>query len=145
FMAETNQTTTPRRPLARRRIALMASVALLGTGALFAAPQYLPQSVLPNTTAQAQTAMRPASFADIVEKVKPAVFAVRVKVEDGGAESMQFDFRVPPGSPLDRFFKRFGFGEGPEFGPPRHRRHFSMAQGSGFFITADGYAVTNNH
>src|SRR5262249_56260125 len=28
---------------------------------------------------------------------------------------------------------------------PRGGRQFSMAQGSGFFISADGYAVTNNH
>ncbi len=25
------------------------------------------------------------------------------------------------------------------------RRHFSQAQGSGFFISGDGYIVTNNH
>ncbi len=28
---------------------------------------------------------------------------------------------------------------------PRRQRHLSMAQGSGFFISADGYIVTNNH
>ena len=28
---------------------------------------------------------------------------------------------------------------------PRHQRHLPMAQGSGFFISADGYIVTNNH
>jgi serine protease Do len=60
---------------------------------------------------------------------------------------MQFDFQVPPGSPLDRFFKRFGFGDIPDGMQPHghQRRHFSMAQGSGFFISSDGYAVTNNH
>ena len=45
----------------------------------------------------------------------------------------------PPGSPFERFFKRFGMpnGEG--------RHQVITGQGSGFFITADGYAVTNNH
>ena len=28
---------------------------------------------------------------------------------------------------------------------PRHQHHLTMAQGSGFFISADGYIVTNNH
>lgn len=140
----------PKKALAARRIVLMTSVAVFGAGALFAAPQYLPPSVLPTSVAEAQTAMRPASFADIVEKVKPAVFAVRVKVEDTGAESMQFgeEFQIPPGSPFERFFKRFGFGDMPEGmrpNDPRRRHHFSMAQGSGFFISSDGYAVTNNH
>ena len=52
---------------------------------------------------------------------------------------------VPPGSPMERFFHRFQDGQGgPGFqfrqGPRRVE-----AQGSGFFISADGYVVTNNH
>ena len=46
----------------------------------------------------------------------------------------------PPGSPFDRFFKRFGM---PNNGRGGHE--VITGQGSGFFITADGYAVTNNH
>jgi serine protease Do len=150
----------PRRPLAARKLVLLASVAGLGAAALFGGP-YLPlQGNFPaisisSAQAQSQVAMRPASFADIVEKVKPAVFAVRVKVEDG-AEGTAFGDdnsqpnNVPPG--MERFFKRFGFGDMPNGMQPRGRdgrgggqRHFSMAQGSGFFISPDGYAVTNNH
>jgi serine protease Do len=44
---------------------------------------------------------------------------------------------------MERFFKRFGSPDGsPQM--PRGRQ-FGSAQGSGFFISADGYAVTNNH
>jgi serine protease Do len=44
---------------------------------------------------------------------------------------------------MERFFKRFGTPDG---GPQMPRgRQFGSAQGSGFFISADGYAVTNNH
>ncbi len=149
-MADINRSSqNPPKALAARRVALMASVAIFGAGALFAAPQFLPQAALTTSAAHAQTAMRPASFADIVEKVKPAVFAVRVKVEDAKSENMQFggEFGVPPGSPLERFFKRFGF-EVPEGMQPRNRgqrRNFSMEQRSGFYISADCYAVTNNH
>ncbi len=50
---------------------------------------------------------------------------------------------VPPSSPLYRFFKRFG-GEMP-FDPREAHPHVTMAQGSGFFISADGYVVTNDH
>ena len=48
--------------------------------------------------------------------------------------------------PVERFFKRFGLPlpdeDGRRFGTPRER---DQAQGSGFFISPDGYIVTNNH
>jgi serine protease Do len=141
--------TKPRKVLAARRLVLLASAAAVG-GSLLVAGIQLPTSVhVPSiAAAQAQTAMRPVSFADIVEKVKPAVFAVRVKTERG-PEAMAFgddNSPFPPGSPMERFFKRFGFGDAPN-GMQQRRvpRQFAMSQGSGFFISADGYAVTNNH
>src|SRR5208283_2189254 len=77
-------------------------------------------------------------------KVKPAVISVRVKidrpVESGPSNDDDNDLPFPPGSPFDRFFKRFG---APNGGPQGHQ--VITGQGSGFFITSDGYAVTNNH
>jgi serine protease Do len=49
------------------------------------------------------------------------------------------DLPFPPGSPFERFFKRFGMPNG------GHEHEVITGQGSGFFISADGYAVTNNH
>jgi serine protease Do len=46
----------------------------------------------------------------------------------------------PPGSPFERFFRRFGMPNAPNGG-----KEVITGQGSGFFISADGYAVTNNH
>ena len=56
-------------------------------------------------TQQAQTVQRPVGFADIVEKVKPAVFAVRVKV-NAGPQNSSFEGQLPQG--FERFFRRFG-------------------------------------
>ena len=77
------------------------------------------------------------------------MISVRVKVE-GDARTMSFDgdSPFPPGSPMERFFKRFGSpdGQGMPDTPRGPRGAISrMGQGSGFFISADGYAVTNNH
>jgi serine protease Do len=50
-----------------------------------------------------------------------------------------------PGSPLDKFFQQFGGQQ--QFGrngaPQRHQT--IVGEDSGFFISPDGYAVTNNH
>ena len=45
---------------------------------------------------------------------------------------------------MERFFHRFGMPNGGE-GNGNGGHHMVTGQGSGFFITADGYAVTNNH
>jgi serine protease Do len=133
----------PRRVLAARRLVLLASVAGLGTAVLFAGPG-APQIALPSfaASARADTAQRPVGFADIVEKVKPAVISVRVKV-DGGSRTGFSGRDLPPG--LEQFFRRFGMPDMTPEEPRGNRRNFVMGQGSGFFISADGYAVTNNH
>src|SRR5437868_12218483 len=139
----------PRSVLSARRFVLMASAPVVGAGVLFSGAEYAttPHATFLATPAHAQTAQRPAGFADIVEKVKPSVISVRVKV-DGGARTMSFDgdSPFPPGSPMERFFKRFGMpdGQGNGQGMPDNPRgprgrNFTMGQGSGFFISADGY------
>ncbi len=131
--------------LAARRIALLGTVvAGVAAVAIVGLPAISPHSFATSAYAQAQN--RPVGFADIVEKVKPSVISVRVKVSDSDARvSLNGeDIPVPPGSPFEFFFKRFGEQDGRGPGMPR-RRNFSMGQGSGFFISADGFAVTNNH
>src|SRR5438874_9504951 len=50
------------------------------------------------------------------------------------------------GSLLERFFRQFGGPDGLPQSPGRGGRHGEvMGQGSGFFISSDGFAVTNNH
>jgi len=90
-------------------------------------------------------AAQPAGFADMVERVKPSVISVKVTMKKATDVSENSDDEGS-GSPMERFFHQFG---GPDGAPqkPGHdgRRREMMGQGSGFFISSDGYAVTNNH
>ena len=139
--------------LAARRLTLLASVGALGA-LLLAGPAGYWHSEFGTGAASASesTMEHPAGFADIVAKVKPAVISVRIKVSAEPAllqdnrDDEQRQIPVQPGSPLDKFFQQFGDQFGRQFGPHAPQRHDTITgEGSGFFISADGYAVTNNH
>ena len=133
--------------LMARRLALMASVAALGLAVIVGAPAaYRNLDLSPIAPAHAAEAQQgPAGFADLVAKVKPAVISVRVRIEEsantngfGGNGNSNNPF--PPGSPMEKFFQQFGgFPNMPQ------GKQLITGLGSGFFISADGYAVTNNH
>src|SRR3974390_1210866 len=137
-----------RRTLSARRVALLATTVASLAAATFV---FSPNSYAPSAFADAakariwtergpQRPQRPVGFADIVEKVKPAVISVRVKIDQPSQSNLsEDDLPFPPGSPFERFFKRFG-------APGNPRGHEVITgQGSGFFISRDGYAGTNNH
>jgi serine protease Do len=129
--------------LAARRLTLLASVAGLGVAVFFGGPGYR-SPTLPALTSPAQAAdatQHPAGFADLVAKVKPAVVSVRVKIDR--ADTTSTNENGGDKTPFDQFFRQFGFESGPRGAQPRHQ--VITGEGSGFFITADGYAVTNNH
>ena len=144
------------RALRARRLALMASVAGVGAVVLLAGPGFYRPAGLgfgaPSARAAETTLQHPVGFADIVAKVKPAVISVRVKISAAAEPAvMQHngdDETIPfaPGSPLDKFFQQFGDHDrqhGQNGIPPGHPT--ITGEGSGFFISPDGYAVTNNH
>jgi len=96
-------------------------------------------------------------FADVVEKVSPAVVSVRVTqdVKPAMDRGQRFGGRgfgspfenLPEDHPLRRFFDTPDGGQGmPGMRPrgPQGPRQ-AIGQGSGFFISEDGYLVTNNH
>jgi serine protease Do len=145
----------PRRSLfSVRKLALLASVAAClgvagftgssGTLDFFTSPAHAQVNNAIGKAAQ------PIGFADIVEHVKPSVISVKVTMKGkpmDANDSADEDSSGQPGSPMDRFFHHFG---GPDGLPPGTHGHHEghgvmMGQGSGFFITSDGYAVTNNH
>src|SRR5262249_52907350 len=139
----------PRVLSVRRALLLATTIAGLGAGAFLVGPGFdirsgYPTALAQNLSEQANKVQTPVGFADIVEKVKPAVISVRVKV-DGGSQTngLGDNNDVPPG--LREFFRRFGMPDAPQGpqGMPRGRHNTITGQGSGFFISADGYAVTN--
>ena len=88
----------------------------------------------------------PVSFADVIQRVAPAVVSIEVEGRAGpqriaqsgpGAQAPQGD-DDSDGPPLDlrRFFPQQPNGAQ---SAPTH------GAGSGFFISSDGYVVTNNH
>ncbi len=149
----------PRRSLlSARKFALMASVvAGLGVAVYGFSPSSGPVDIFSSPAhAQVNNEVRkvekPIGFADIVERVKPSVISVKVNInekvaKDDSANNNNDNSPFQPGSPMERFFRRFGGPDGmPGLrGGPRGGRGVVTGQGSGFFISADGFAVTNNH
>jgi serine protease Do len=113
-----------RRPSRSTRVLLVVgAIAALASAAVFAAP--LSHSggsgAWPNRVAQLVGSPRSgaAGFADVVDAVKPAVIGVQAKRAASAEERAQL-------------------------GPQAAGRTLTSL-GSAFFISADGYAVTNNH
>src|SRR6516162_4468596 len=143
-----------RKGMSARRLVLLASVAATAIAVVASGPSNYGAFGLPSLVTPARAAgigPSPSGFADIVAKVKPAVISVRVKVDE--TEKMtpmnDSDEGNPfQGAPFEKFFKQFGFRGMPQGMPEGmvpHGRQMVTGEGSGFFISADGYAVTNNH
>jgi serine protease Do len=140
------------RPPYSLRAALLGAVALAALGGVAFETSTAPVSA---AATSAQAPAGPASFADVVDRVKPAVVSVKVKLsdadqvddEDSDSDAIPGLPNIPKNSPFYHFFRHFGMPDNNDNGNGDHapRHHFSQAQGSGFFISGDGYIVTNDH
>jgi serine protease Do len=128
-----------------------AVIVVVGLGAFALAPDHKASPPVPHATEAfaANTSAKqhiqpprmlengaPFSFADLVERVSPAVVSVTVEAK---SEPMAAMGRLPDNipEPFRQFFRNFG---GQNAVPQK-----SIGVGSGFIIDKSGYIVTNNH
>jgi serine protease Do len=139
-----------RKPFTRRRLTLLASVAGLAAAVLLTGPRGVSQAGVEPTRVQApaippptalsrgtdasDAARAPQSFADLVAKVKPAVVSVRVNIVKSSDEDKN--------GGVNPFNQRLPFSNAPN---GLQGREVIRGEGSGFFISPEGYAVTDNH
>jgi len=112
-------------------------------GALLLGPQFAQEAEADPITIEAPRGA-PLSFADLIDSVSPAVVSVNVRGErelarNNSQERLLERFRGVPG--LEDFLEERRREE-EENGPATRE---TRALGSGFFISEDGYVVTNNH
>jgi len=135
----------PRAPAARRIRVLMCvagvSLALALAGLVGDSP-HTPSFTLGARAADTGNSGT-AGFADLVERVKPAVISLRVKMDNAAGTSGDDSSDAPPGSSAEKFTHQFGFEDVPERAPEHGQ--IVTGEGSGFFISSDGYAVTSSH
>ncbi|WP_417483340.1 Do family serine endopeptidase [Maricaulis sp.] len=116
-------------------------LAALAAGSLLdqaVAPAHAMQQISRPDFTSAIPAGAPMSFADLIEHVSPAVVTIQASsVPDPATGSADLE-NVPP-QMREWLERQFGGRALPQTAQPR------QSLGSGFFISADGYLVTNNH
>ena len=127
----------------------VAAAALAGGGVrwtpTFAAAQdhSLPITRVSTATIFAPPPGAPMSFADIFERVSPAVVTIDVTSHMDARSAIAHGLKIP-GLPFNVVppNPKGGGEDGDEAAPVGPK---AQSSGSGFFISADGYIVTNNH
>jgi serine protease Do len=144
-----NEKTLSSKYSARRFLLGVSAAALIAGGIAFSVDARAPDALFSEqSAASAQAVAGQAAvpgFSDLVAAVKPAVVSVRVKARGEAAEFPGANGENPfEGTPFEKFFKDFQWqnSRGGRLSP--QARPIIQGQGSGFFVSADGYIVTNN-
>lgn len=128
----------------RRLAAAVATAVAVGAVAFPGARDVLAEAVAPLDGSKIEQSAMPGSFADLVDAVSPAVVNISATGKARGERGKAMpQFKMPDGSPLEDFFRRFGDRQGPFAGPDAPSP--SRGLGSGFVIDPAGYVVTNYH
>jgi serine protease Do len=115
------------------RRTLIAGAGAMALFAGFAAPTLLSATAQEiNPSAVAPPSGAPMSFADLIERVRPAVVSISVRQRPDAVQTPSIE-GLPPG--FEEFFR----------GRPGRPGPAPTSLGSGFFIDDDGTIVTNHH
>ncbi len=127
-----------------KRFAVLALVAASAFGLWQLAPMPAVSAGPPVDQQITTLAGTPASFADVIEAVQPAV--VNISVTGPAAPRTRGHIPMQPGTPgpdnFEDFLRRFFERQSYNVNAPTPSFH---GMGSGFIIDAEGYVVTNNH
>lgn len=120
-----------------RRWPVLVLSALLGATSVIAiSPSFAAQD-----TSVATPGAQPGGYADLVDRVSPAVVYIEITKKADVAGFNPAD--LPPGFPMDELSRRFGIpAPGVHDGQPAPDQ---SGVGTGFIISASGDIVTNNH
>ncbi|WP_339738992.1 Do family serine endopeptidase [uncultured Maricaulis sp.] len=116
-------------------------LAALAAGSLLnqsIAPAHAMQAISEPNFAAAIPTGAPMSFADLIEHVSPAVVTIQASSTPEEVAA-GVDLENMPPQMREWLERQFGGRAAPQPSQPR------QSLGSGFFISADGYLVTNNH
>jgi serine protease Do len=117
---------------------LGAFALLPGQSAGSSAPRLMQIADRNNAPPHMLEAGAPFSFADLVERVSPAVVTITAETQETDEQALLNSPENLP-EPFRDFFNQFG--QGKQFQIP----HKAVSMGSGFIIDRSGYIVTNNH
>lgn len=97
-------------------------------------------TALPATSSPAMAyVVQPGGYADLVERVAPAVVLIEV------TQKVQEVQGLPGGFPMEEFGRRFGFDLPVPPGGSQMQAPTRQGVGTGFIISASGDIVTNSH